>query len=120
MLPSLYIRYKSAARLLLLFLIGLFAILVIPTKLFTTGSIPDKEIHTLIFFCLSVILWLGLRLPLMAQWAVLLILAVLTEWLQNFIPYRDASIDDLLANLLGIALGYGVIFIGVLIKKWRR
>jgi len=37
-------------------------------------------------------------------------LAVLTEYVQKFLPYRGYNVNDLLGNVIGIFLSFGVIF----------
>jgi|SRR5690554_2295158 len=36
-----------------------------------------------------------------------LLLAVLTEYVQKFLPYRGYNVNDLAGNLIGLVLGYG-------------
>ncbi len=69
----------------------------------TTGW--DKANHTLAFFVLlalldhaypSVNLWLKKILPLVAY-------ALLIEWVQSQIPGRDASLLDIVGDLVGLA-----------------
>ncbi len=69
----------------------------------------DHNLHMLAFFCLTVILLPGFRSvigPLLFAVFVALALEVLQIWL----PDRGANLDDLLASLGGIALGFVMVF----------
>jgi len=92
---------------------GVFALLLgISLAMFLTpgddvpqGGPNDKVVHALIFVALAVagrwagIPWLGLGLALAAYAAV-------TEVLQAVLPiHRDGDVHDLLADVVGIALG---------------
>lgn len=71
-------------------------------------SIPnlDKMGHLGSFFCLSYLTYLAFR----PRWYWLTILltgyAILIELVQSRLPYRSASIADVLADFIGIALFY--------------
>ena len=80
------------------------ALIPAPPRLFTTGW--DKSNHLLAF---SVMAWLGLQaFPRRVGWllASLLAYGALIEILQSFTPTRSAEWLDLLADALGIALGW--------------
>jgi len=38
-----------------------------------------------------------------------LLLAVSTEYVQRFIPYRGYNVNDLVGNVIGVVLGFGVL-----------
>lgn len=69
----------------------------------------DKVVHALLFFGLVALTArglaplgrsraLGLSVAMAAAWAPL------SEWLQRRVPHRDASLPDLLADVVGLVL----------------
>jgi VanZ family protein len=66
----------------------------------------DKVTHLLAFGSLGFAGLLAAPRPgANARLAISLILAGLLEWLQSFVPGREASVFDGVANLAGLALG---------------
>lgn len=80
----------------------------------------DKVVHFGLFLALAVLAALSWRgTTRLAQVLVaLVLLAVVTEILQNFIPGRGAEIIDLVVDLLG--LGFGVFLLRRLIQSRSR
>lgn len=84
-------------------------------SLFVLGSVPqaagllappvDKIVHLLVFFLMTLLMWLGL--PGVAAWQTGLMVALvgcLDEVNQLRLPGRYPGVDDLGADLLGIVL----------------
>jgi len=77
----------------------------------------DKLVHALVFFGLALLTVRALR-PLDRRralgWSVALgvLWAPLSEWIQRRVPYRDASLADVAADLVGLALA-------VMLVWWR-
>lgn len=72
------------------------------------SSLPlDKLFHCTLFAFLAAFAALAWAPPVLRwRWLTgLLLLALLTEWLQQFIPQRGPDVADLAANLVGITLG---------------
>lgn len=71
------------------------------------GSGGDKVVHAALFFGLVALTARALH-PLARQralgWSVALaaVWAPLSEWLQRRVPHRDASLGDLVADLVGL------------------
>ncbi|WP_239421256.1 VanZ family protein [Saliniradius amylolyticus] len=112
-----YIRHQGFFALLIAALVLLFALLWAPADNLPVRGGNDKLHHGLYFMGLCVLMKLSLRLK--DQWLVGLLfsIAVLSELSQYSLPYRSASWGDLLADSLGIALGYGMIFSVYFIKR---
>jgi hypothetical protein len=69
------------------------------------GRGVDKLIHAAIF---AAVVWTGRRAGLPIGWVLLLsaVHAPLSEWIQaHFLPDRDGSVTDALADLAGVAIG---------------
>ena len=85
----------------------------VDTKLF--GFITDKTVHFCMFLPYPVLLYLALGKAFPQGWkAVLCVLliflsgccaAALTEYIQGFLPYREADAKDFNADTLGLAIG---------------
>ncbi len=76
----------------------------------------DYLLHFLVFFPLVVFTWIDkeintFRTPIKAfGWIIILLLfAVVTEWIQYFLPYRAFNINDMIANTLGVIIGFALI-----------
>jgi hypothetical protein len=81
---------------------------------------PDQGAHFFAFTLLGASVFLA-GLPLRA-WLVTGLLvgyAVAVEWLQRFVPPRVVDGRDLLANLLGLALGVGLYGAGLAVARWN-
>ncbi|MCG7543408.1 VanZ family protein [Pseudoalteromonas sp. MM17-2] len=92
---------------------GLFLItLVVCTLLFVQevkGSVTqlfphvDKVAHFGIFFVLAFIMDKAFRIPFIVQVILLLLYGGAIEWMQDMLPYRQASFYDFLADAAGAA-----------------
>jgi VanZ family protein len=67
----------------------------------------DKLVHATLFACMGFLAVRGWLHRRQLVWVLLgvLWLAPQTEWLQAYIPGRGASVDDVLADVLGLAVG---------------
>jgi VanZ family protein len=67
----------------------------------------DKLIHVCLFACMGFLAVRGWVQRRQLMWVLLGVmwLAPQTEWLQAYIPGRGASLDDALADVLGLAVG---------------
>ena len=86
---------------------------------------PDYVLHTAAYFVIGLLLFPACR----RQWsltaraaaliAVLLGMAhgLLDEWLQTYVPGREAQLHDVLTNFLGLVLAQGAI---LLFRRGRR
>lgn len=100
-----------------LFLVGWTAMLLVPGSVHEQLSLGEvvwtrkafiaKSAHVLGFAAFAVITgWLRVPLPWRPPLMFLLMFhAVATEFLQDFVPGRTATLSDALFNHLGIALG---------------
>jgi len=68
------------------------------------GAWNDKFLHACAFALLAAIV--AAKGPAPRALALLVILAVAIEFAQFAVPQRDANLDDLLASVVGIALGW--------------
>lgn len=88
-----------------------------------TTRMSDKVIHGLIFFILATLFLIAarkerfLRIPPDKIYIIIipliLLVAIMTEGLQYFIPGRMSDLNDLIANIAGVLLGvlvYRLIF----------
>ncbi|MEJ2681132.1 MAG: VanZ family protein, partial [Gammaproteobacteria bacterium] len=93
--------------------LALLLVIVIITWLATTDAPPeftthiwDKSNHLMAFTTLTLITRLAEQKPNRSRRFLLLIgYGVLVEILQSYLPYRSASLLDLVADILGITLG---------------
>jgi VanZ family protein len=69
------------------------------------GHGVDKVVHVALF---AVVVWTARRVGLPLLWVVLICAAhaPVSEWVQSaFLPHRDGSVDDAVADLVGVAIG---------------
>ncbi|MDA1165963.1 MAG: VanZ family protein [Planctomycetota bacterium] len=87
------------------------------TRILKHGVI-DKVYHLLAYFSMTcVLMWYaatGTRRTFYGVAAAVTLHAFATELLQHFVPERTADIDDLIANLMGVAAG---VVAGMLIRQ---
>ncbi len=77
----------------------------------------DYFFHSILFSFFIPIIWFGSlngvkTLSLILYVFIGLIFATLSEVLQLFVPYRAFNINDMIANCLGIILGFWSLFFG--------
>lgn len=94
---------KLKERALFLYILFLFYLNLTPVIPSTPVSNGDKIAHFTQFYILS---FLGRE-----KAEYLVILPILLELLQIFIPGRDFSVFDMLANLIGFS-------VGILVWRW--
>jgi len=69
------------------------------------GHGVDKLVHAALF---AAVVWTARRvgLPLLAVVLICAAHAPLSEWVQSaFLPHRDGSVDDAIADLVGVVIG---------------
>lgn len=76
----------------------------------------DKILHLMGYLLLSLISTISFKSNRSIFWAViiLILVAILTEIGQGYVPHRMASIGDVIANFIGIIAGY---LLGRLFRK---
>ena len=84
------------------------ALSLIPTPVSGTGMYSDKIAHLLAYMLMSVLAFLSVSTINKRIYLFILIICIgLTlEVLQNFIPGRQFAVLDILANFIGLLLGY--------------
>lgn len=90
-----------------------------PPNLFNNS---DKLLHVLGFGAVSLAARIAfIRAPAWLLWGILLLCAPFLEWLQHSLqPSRQFSLNDIYANLTGIALAaIGWWLLTVLYKHWQ-
>lgn len=85
------------------------------------GIRGDHYLHVVAFFLVSLVGPAITRppLPVPVALALLLVMAVGSEVVQGLMPWRQFDWVDVVANLVGIALGYGLRLL-VVEKRWQR
>ena len=78
----------------------------------------DYLLHCLIYLPLVFFLWIEKESDLFITpgktfiWiTILLIFAVITEGMQFFLTYRAFNINDMLANIIGIVIGFAIVLL---------
>lgn len=101
----------------------LLALALLTTALFaiTKSSYPqpggDKTMHATAFFVLSLLTYGAWRRYLIPQWLGLAAYGALIELVQWYLPYRDASLYDWCADMVGVAIAYSLVLV---VRKWPR
>jgi len=68
----------------------------------------DKIKHAIAFLILTLLFMMAYRVGMVRVWFWMLLLGSLIEVIQYFLPYSDASVLDLMADMVGILLGMGL------------
>ena len=106
------VNKTTILRYLLLFLLGVIIWLAVTPKVPTTiESINDKLNHWFAFVVLAAVA--DNAYPKNPNWHTglgLLVYAVLIEFIQYFLPWREASVLDVVADISGI-LSYILLFL---------
>jgi len=87
------------------------------------AALNDKLIHLALYGVLGATLAWGKNSASTAppHWALLLLgvaYGALDEWHQSFVPRRDPSLDDLLADVVGVGVGY--LLLWLVSSRWGR
>lgn len=64
----------------------------------------DKVGHFVIFFSLALLLDLAFQFSVKKSLIILSAYGVLIEFMQSFLPYREASLGDVIADVFGVAV----------------
>ncbi|MBN7818941.1 VanZ family protein [Bowmanella yangjiangensis] len=112
------VRHPWVFALMLASLVIFCVMLWLPTQYLLVDGSNDKQHHIGFFFGLTLLCWFSLRYHPAWQLCMLLLFAVLSELSQHWVPHRHSSWDDLQANLSGIALGYVLLILIKLGKKF--
>jgi VanZ family protein len=117
---SIVVRWK----LFYLYIFFLILLSVLPINsagssinhIFVVSIRLDYFLHCLVYVPLATFTWFekeinSFRTPIKAfGWIIILLLfAVVTEWIQYFLPYRAFNINDMIANTLGVMIGFVLI-----------
>lgn len=94
-------------------------------RLGPVSLLPDKLLHALGYAALALLLYLSLRRTLglsrriaaVGSWLIALVYGVVDEYRQSFVPGRDPSALDLLADALGAGVLLGLLQLG---SRWKR
>ena len=71
----------------------------------------DKVAHFGIFFVLAAIMDKAFKLPFFVQVFLLMAYGAAIEWMQHLIPYRSASVADFIADAIGAASYFVLMFL---------
>ncbi len=117
-------------HLLLVVLLWVLAILILPALLpmnfpsyraFGIVIRTDYVVHVALFtFLVLTLLLLKIKLHDPALFVAILLVAAIAEVWQLYIPHRSYNIYDLISNELGVVLGYGLISLIALGKRFRE
>jgi len=113
--PAFYLRVAVKRAFLLVMLGGIFYLSHQPSLNLVPPLFPnqDKVLHTGMYFLLSISMIVNRDVcrgfhPLSVMFVSGVIYAVSDEIHQSFVPGRDCSAGDLLADIVGLAIGLSV------------
>lgn len=90
----------------------------VPLDNFVLGLRTDHLLHASVFIPCSLFIY-DLYKRKWAVWPTAVAVGVLTESVQALLPYRGFDINDMIANFLGVSLGWAIIMI-VKRKKYKK
>ena len=106
---------------LLLLMWAPVGVLGVPLNNFVFGIRLDHLLHASVYIPCSFFVMDFFRnsRKMLGPWLVALLIAITTETVQYFLPYRGFDINDLVANFLGVTLGWFLIrlFKNKILKK---
>lgn len=104
---------------LILVIIGITVLSLLPPRSAPDMHTNDKVGHFIAYAVLSLNfgLWIN-HIKAHAKYLILLIsYGALMEFLQGFVPGRDQSFLDMLANASGVIIGFGINYLVQLFRK---
>jgi VanZ family protein len=124
---ALFQNFVIRWKLFNLYILFLVLLSVLPINSASSSSLNhifvvsirlDYLLHCLVYIPLVVFTWAEKEIDVFKApfkafiWIViLLVFGAITEWVQYFLPYRAFNINDLLANSLGVVIGFVIITI---------
>lgn len=97
---------------LLLLMWAPVGVLGVPLNNFVFGIRMDHLLHASVYLpCVFFLMDFKLLQPLVRSWLVAVVIGLTAETVQYFLPYRGFDINDMVANFLGVTLGYFVIML---------
>ena len=118
-------RYMAAAYFAVLLISMWMPIGGIAIDNLIFGLRPDHLYHASIYCFCAYFMWvLCGRRPMKAWWLALIWLGslatgVVTEFVQRLLPYRSFDVNDLLANAIGVTLGWIVLTIALSLNRQK-
>lgn len=118
------IRARRCLPILALFFITLLVLGNLPRMAADMSqAFGDKHLHFAAYGCMAALLYMSFnRHAFWAGWMGTLVLGIVDETIQSFVPYRSASLLDLLADAIGA--GGTVIFLHLIRtampQAWQR
>ena len=103
-------------------ILGLLLSVIVPVNSIPPEFMPfpaaqDKSNHLAMFFAMTLLSRLCLRLNMVQLTMLMLLVAAASEWVQMLIPHRNSSWSDFQANVMGIGVGIvSVIIINYLLQ----
>ncbi len=95
-------------------LVAIYLLAMLPGDSLPSVQLWDKLQHAAAFFVLAMLM--GLAWPRTSLWRmqlpILFGFGVVIELSQAMVPYREASMADLMANATGLMLYSGAVFLG--------
>jgi VanZ family protein len=124
---ALFQNFVIRWKLFNLYILFLVLLSVLPINSASSSSLNhifvvsirlDYLLHCLVYLPLVSFAWMDKEIDIfktpvkaVAWIVILLIFAAVTEGLQYFLPYRAFNINDLLANSLGVVIGFVIVTI---------
>ncbi len=97
---------KEAEKGAILYLILFFILLIVPQKnVHSEIHRVDLLAHVVSFFLLYFVLRRGLNIKFKPAIVITFSIAIFTEGIQFFIPWRDFSFADMIADVIGLIIG---------------
>ncbi|MFC7002017.1 VanZ family protein [Pseudobowmanella zhangzhouensis] len=118
--PVSLIRHPLALLILVLLLFAALYSLLAPAEAVPFKFSADWMNHSLLFCGLTLLVKLAFSIAMRWQWVIMLVLAAVLEWIQQWAPGRSASWQDFGFNLLGIGIGMAIVALTFLSKLEHR
>ncbi len=99
---------------LLLLMWAPVGVIGVPLNNFVFGIRLDHLLHASVYIPCSFFImdfFRNRQHPMLGPWLVAILIAITTETVQYFLPYRGFDINDMVSNFLGVTLGWVLIII---------
>ncbi len=115
---NLSFEKRNAVILFYISLMGAFILSVLPSSPPGLEKVWDKANHALAFIVIAYLGFVAYRDSLVRLSLLVMLFGISIEVVQSFVPWREFSFLDMLADFIGILLGLILFFLVRMIREY--